>query len=284
MQESVSQLPALTQRRGVITPPASRTAHARAPESGSSGRPSLDRAHTYPTPPTVNSSVTGLGHGNSSYEYGAQQTGHQHFPDSKSMPTTPASTPPSVPVVPSQYASTPVYEVARGNPSYSASSLDESRYPASVYDYAKTSMGPPSKTIKDGEIVHSGYHAMSSQMVTDNLHSSPQNKGSPHHLPSLTPRSSGVVTPYSHWHGSYNTPQRARTLPSSGLAYPSSSNGHANGQEPNIYPTPYSSGVLPTYKRGRDADDEDGSSGDHEDDFKRRQISRPDFMPRPVRR
>ena len=80
------------------------TPHSIAPHPGS-GRPSLDRAHTFPTPPTSASSVMGMGNQGSSYEWGAATMGSSvsstqplsidtGLSNARSMPTTPATTPP----------------------------------------------------------------------------------------------------------------------------------------------------------------------------------------------
>ncbi len=80
------------------------TPHSIAPHPGSA-RPSLDRAHTFPTPPTSASSVMGMGNQGSSYEWGAATMGSSvsstqplsidtGLSNARSMPTTPATTPP----------------------------------------------------------------------------------------------------------------------------------------------------------------------------------------------
>jgi protein SOK2 len=79
--------------------------HSIAPHPGA-GRPGIDRAHTFPTPPTSASSTMGLGSQGSSYEWGGQNISGSGMPgnqplsidtglnNTRSMPTTPATTPP----------------------------------------------------------------------------------------------------------------------------------------------------------------------------------------------
>jgi enhanced filamentous growth protein 1 len=80
------------------------TPHSIAPHPGAS-RPSLDRAHTFPTPPTSASSVLAMGNQGGSYEWGAATMGNSvagtqplsidtGLSNARSMPTTPATTPP----------------------------------------------------------------------------------------------------------------------------------------------------------------------------------------------
>lgn len=85
--------------------PVPSTPHAMSAQNGGP-RPGIDRAHTFPTPPTSASSVMGMGSSNGNYEWsqpniangvGANQplsidTGSMS--NARSMPTTPATTPP----------------------------------------------------------------------------------------------------------------------------------------------------------------------------------------------
>ncbi|OJJ31743.1 hypothetical protein ASPWEDRAFT_53559 [Aspergillus wentii DTO 134E9] len=77
--------------------------HAMSSQPG--GRPSLDRAHTFPTPPASASSLIGITNQPSSYEWGSQgmSSGVQSsqplsidtsLSNARSMPNTPATTPP----------------------------------------------------------------------------------------------------------------------------------------------------------------------------------------------
>lgn len=113
--------------------------HAIAPHPAS-GRPGLDRAHTFPTPPTSASSLTmGMGNAGSSYEYGgghagAMNSGQPISADTgmaaRTVPTSPAATPPGSSQA-MQYQTTQPYDSAR--PMYSQ--------PASYGQYAQPGMG-----------------------------------------------------------------------------------------------------------------------------------------------
>ena len=150
-----------------VAPPAP---HSIAPHPGA-GRPGIDRAHTFPTPPTSASSVMGMGNQGSSYEWGGQgiangvagtqplsiDTGLGNAP--RSMPTTPATTPPgssmqSMQSYPGQqsfdnsksYYSAPpssqnVYAQQSG-----VAQQNMARYgqPMASSSYGKNDMGPPS--------------------------------------------------------------------------------------------------------------------------------------------
>lgn len=129
------------------------------------GRPALDRAHTFPTPPTSASSVmANMGSENFNWQ-GQGMNGPQGanpmtidtgLSNARSMPTTPATTPPGGPLQnmqPYPSASQP-YDSARQM--YNAPQTQQSPYqqpgPANPQDrmygqpnsYAKNEMGPPS--------------------------------------------------------------------------------------------------------------------------------------------
>ena len=102
-----TQPPALTHHHSLSNPIGAsvpQPPHSIAPHPAS-GRPGLDRAHTFPTPPTSASSLTmGMGNSGSSYEYGGAHAGamNQGQPLSidtgltaRSVPTPPASSPPA---------------------------------------------------------------------------------------------------------------------------------------------------------------------------------------------
>ena len=129
-------------------------------------RPSLDRAHTFPTPPTSASGVMGGGMGNSeNFQWppqhgmnGAQGTNtipiDTGLGNTRSMPTTPATTPPGSTLQSMQQQYPPVtqaYDNARQL--YNAPPAQQSPYPPAnsspqyrgVYQsgYPKHDMGPP---------------------------------------------------------------------------------------------------------------------------------------------
>ena len=134
--------------------------HSIAPHPGV-GRPSLDRAHTFPTPPTSASSTGHMGMSNqgNSYDWtGAQSTqpvaieSHVH-----STPNTPATTPPGASMQNMQnYQSQQSYDSSR--PMYSAATSQQTQYapqqnvqqqgmargaPMQNNPYLKHEMGPP---------------------------------------------------------------------------------------------------------------------------------------------
>lgn len=132
------------------------TPHSMAPSASNvTGRPEMTRSQTFPTPPTSASSVLGMGAGPSSYDWSSNNatsaqplsvdTGMNH---PRSMPTTPASTPPG--------GSLQNLQSYSGQPSYDSSKQYYSSAPAPQppngythpQRYAqptfKSEMGPPS--------------------------------------------------------------------------------------------------------------------------------------------
>ncbi|TPX18431.1 uncharacterized protein E0L32_011672 [Thyridium curvatum] len=136
------------------------------PSHASMGRPSLDRAHTFPTPPTSASSVMGAGMGASdNFQWsqqgmsGAQGTNPMsidtNLSNARSMPATPATTPPgsSLQGMQAYPPATQAYDNSRQL--YNTPSTQQSPYPQShnspqdrsIYGqsaYVKNEMGPPS--------------------------------------------------------------------------------------------------------------------------------------------
>lgn len=95
--------------------------HSLAPHQGNP-RPGLDRAQTFPTPPTSASSIIGMGTQGSSYDWPPQNLGSTvsannplsidtTLSGNRSVPSTPATTPPGTNMHSmQQYQSQPVYE------------------------------------------------------------------------------------------------------------------------------------------------------------------------------
>ncbi|KAI1081172.1 hypothetical protein F5B20DRAFT_74528 [Whalleya microplaca] len=136
--------------------------------SHNTGRPSLDRAHTFPTPPTSASSVMGSMGASENFQWSQQgmSSGQGNNPMSidtglsntapRSMPATPASTPPgsSLQSMPSYPQGNQSYDSSRGV--YNGPAAQQSPYPPShsspqdrgIYgqpgSYMKSEMGPPS--------------------------------------------------------------------------------------------------------------------------------------------
>lgn len=143
--------------------------HSIAPYPGV-GRPSLDRAHTFPTPPTSASSTMGMSNQGSISEWVApnMNSGVQGAPpltidtslsNTRSMPSTPATTPPGSMMQNMQpYQNQQSYDNSRSM--YSAAPAQQGQYPAQQQNvaqhnmarfgqpmqanpYMKSDMGPP---------------------------------------------------------------------------------------------------------------------------------------------
>ena len=130
-----SQPPSLHHHHSMTTPVASHVSqspHSIAPHPGS--RPSLDRAHTFPTPPTSASSTVGM-NSQGQYDSWGQNMGagvqsaqplaidtHAH-----STPNTPATTPPGPPMSSLQnYQGQQPYDSSR--PMYSSATTQQAQY------------------------------------------------------------------------------------------------------------------------------------------------------------
>lgn len=121
-------------------------------------RPSLDRAHTFPTPPTsASGGMSNMGSSESFNWQGQSMNGSQGpngmssmDPASRSMPNTPATTPPTI----SYQGSAAQQPYDSHRPMYSTQSSQHPPYPATngshdrLYSHAnaypKSEMGPPS--------------------------------------------------------------------------------------------------------------------------------------------
>ncbi|KAF2236332.1 apses-domain-containing protein [Viridothelium virens] len=255
--------------------------HSIAPHPAS-GRPGLDRAHTFPTPPTSASSIMGMGNSGSSYEWGGAPVSAMPnsqplsidtgLSNARSVPTTPATTPPgnSMPASMQQYPTTQAYDSTRQL--YSAPSQ-----PAHEQDTTQDHEQHEYK--QEPEYAHSGaqyssnrgtypYSATSAAAPLQNEHISPEMTGSPSH-----PNGSGRATPRTaaappQWSGGYSTPQRSNQPPPSSNLYNVMSNDtrsapngasatdYANqgGYGASAYQTP--NGATPSTKRVRELDDD----------------------------
>ncbi|MCJ1309408.1 hypothetical protein MMC25_003067 [Agyrium rufum] len=151
---------------GSVGPHGSQTPHSIAPYPGGI-RPGIDRAHTFPTPPTSASSTIGMG-SQGQCDWPSQSISNNPqtsqplsidtgLSNTRSMPTTPATTPPgsmmpnlhTYPSQPSQSYDTSrsMYSAAppSHNPYASQTSQGMSRYGQSMQsnNYVKSEMGPP---------------------------------------------------------------------------------------------------------------------------------------------
>jgi protein SOK2 len=137
------------------------TPHSIAPHPNA-GRPSIDRAHTFPTPPTSASSVMGMSSQGNSYDWGNQNMsngsgGAQPLSidtgmNARSMPTTPATTPPGNGGQGMQsyqnqsaYDSKQYYNTTPSSTTGYAQHPDGSRFGQAMppIGYGKSDMGPP---------------------------------------------------------------------------------------------------------------------------------------------
>jgi enhanced filamentous growth protein 1 len=130
------------------------------PQPQSANRPSLDRAHTFPTPPASASSVMGPMQGSYEPWSGSNVQGAHPLSidtglsNTRSVPTTPASTPPGKPIHGTTYYPTsesyhaprPVYSAPAGQqPQYQPQQQMRFGGPLQSANYPKTEMAPPTK-------------------------------------------------------------------------------------------------------------------------------------------
>ncbi|KAL8733465.1 MAG: hypothetical protein Q9166_002091 [cf. Caloplaca sp. 2 TL-2023] len=158
-----SQAPSLHHHHSMTSSHVSQSPHQIAPHPGT-GRPSLDRAHTFPTPPTSASSGIGMSNQSNDYTWGAQNMtasaqGSQSMvePHAHSTPNTPATTPPghAMPNLQS-YQSQQPYDATKSM--YSSSTSQQGPYaptgmgryaPVQPSTYMKHEMGPPTSRITE---------------------------------------------------------------------------------------------------------------------------------------
>nr|OQO28207.1 Cell pattern formation-associated protein stuA [Rachicladosporium sp. CCFEE 5018] len=281
-----TQPPALTHHHSMGTPVSTGMAqppHTIAPHP-TSGRPGLDRAHTFPTPPT---SASGMTMGAGQYDYGNHanavhpassspgSASHMQYPssqpyDSRQMYSAPANY--------SQYPSQH-YNSVQPSPGVKSEMAPPTRAGAE-HDHAHHKGADGYSGQQDAEGEHEGdYTHQSASLGASNAsysafpnsapgpihsepsHISPEMQNSPQQTGSgrATPR---TAAPYS----GYSTPQRGSQLPSSNLYNVMSSDtraGAPNGAEqypqqgyaPQQYPA--MNGVPQNNKRGREADGDD---------------------------
>ena len=151
-----AQPPSLHHHHSMNSAVGAQQPHSIAPQPAA-GRPGLDRAHTFPTPPTSASSTTiGMNNQGSSYDWGAQsiaggvQGGQPIMMDNHphSTPATPATTPPNASMPTLQpYQSHPTYDSTR---QMYSSANQQPQYATQTYSSKGTplpstykDMGPP---------------------------------------------------------------------------------------------------------------------------------------------
>ena len=298
------------------------TPHSIAPHPNA-GRPGIDRAHTFPTPPTSASSVLGMGNQGSSYEWGGQNlpngvNGGQPLSidtgmNARSMPTTPASTPPS-----NAQQGMQGYQGQSGYDKnvYNTTPGSQGGYPPhpdSRYGQPgpyKSEMGPPSgppgsaplsdshdpghSQGHDGDHGENGYahashapygsHGQYAYPGSAHPHLSPEMTGSPHQAGSGrgTPRTMPPSQPQ--WSQDYHTPPRPGTSGNSNvynvMGNNSSSTGPSSGG--NYPSSAYSAAPMASKKRGREDDDSDRPGSRDYDYAKRQNTGRQDTFGMPL--
>jgi len=281
---------------------APQTPHSVAPYTG---RPGLDRAQTFPTPPT--SATSGMGQSGSSYaEWPHGQSQVNPVEDrTRSLPTTPATTPPETTLPTLQpYSASQSFDSQKS--SYSAPQQQYQHVPQHVqfpqyapmapHHYVKHEMAPPSRNahdLKDDEtnqeyahnnMAYGGADRSYASLLPHEQHAGLKTSPTSQQHPAgrATPRA--FAAPHNAW-PTYSAPQRSQTLPSAGLTYDTrySAIPPATNQAYG-YPSGVSTQKL-SNKRGRDTEDEDEnghvrlSSSHGVDDTKRRKIE--GLVPRP---
>lgn len=147
-------------------------AHSLAPNSGVNGRPMLDRANTFPTPPTsASSGMNNMPNSDGAFQWGGQGLGNVQgtnplsidtgLSNARSMPTTPATTPPGTSIQGMQQYQQSATQPYDGSRQMYAPSAQQSQYQQSNNGtqgmgryqqgtFIKNEMGPPSRGPVDG--------------------------------------------------------------------------------------------------------------------------------------
>ena len=281
------------------------TPHSIAPSAANvAGRPEMQRSQTFPTPPTSASSVIGMGPNAGSYDWNNSNAPQQPLsvdtgmPHPRSMPTTPATTPPGSSLQGMQsYPGNASYDASK--PYYATSSAPQApngyapgpRYSQSAY---KSEMGPPSAPGQVGaEHDHhdpngqvgaphnpTGHEHETGYMAANNAaYGANRSYAYPHDPAHISPEmtnspsyqtGSGRGTPRTmpqQWPPGYHTPPRSQTAyatvpePRSSIGMPSTDAYGATS-----YPS--------TGKRGREDDDQDQNHDYDAYDPKRRKLGR----------
>ncbi|EFW15684.1 hypothetical protein D8B26_002234 [Coccidioides posadasii str. Silveira] len=259
------------------------------------GRPSFERAHTFPTPPASASSLVGVTNQGSSYDW-AGNVHNSHalsietgLGNSRSMPTTPATTPPSSNLQSMQsYQSQQTYDSKSYYPSAPSSQPPfTSQQPTATQNMSSQGNGQ----VTHGTAVGEGGQEHESEYINDTNgpysgnrgsynystgHSSSNLHGEPTHLSSDitnsasstngTDRIGSRPSAQSQWTPGYSTPRLGppsslynvvsdtRSTPANG---PGGDTYSASSNSASVYP---SSGLNGSGKRSRDDDDQEETS------------------------
>jgi protein SOK2 len=267
------------QRMGAMPPQTPSQAPAMHPMVGpvpngqAPARPGMDRASTFPTPPTSASSVA-LNPQGSPYEYSMPSQSQQLSIDTtisnqRSVPNTPASTPPGKATHGSAvYSNSQSYDPAR--PVYS-NATPSGQYQRQV-QFGGPLQPPPSYKSEysphhrnqdnnpltfiseEEEHDHQEYHSSNGYVPSQSAYSYNPNSASAGQ-PSPQQNGSGRVTPRTSTSQIYQypTPQRSNTAPASNVYNVMEPRDAANGHESHYYPAPTNGAGT---KRGREDDDE----------------------------
>ncbi|EGE86905.2 cell pattern formation-associated protein [Blastomyces dermatitidis ATCC 18188] len=286
-----------------LTSHLSQPPHSMGPHSGHT-RPGFDRSHTFPTPPTSASSLMGIGSQGGSYEWPGQSMGtgvqgsqtlsiDTGLTSARSMPTTPATTPPGANLQNMQqsYQSQPSYDTSKSY--YSAAPTSQAQYAPNHTITQQSNMSSQG----NGQVSHGPGeggpdHDNESEYINDTNTSYSANRGSytyttnpsagnltgEHaHLSSEIPDSSSHpngsdsrIAPrngsQSQWTPGYPTPPRPAAPSSNLYSVMSDTRGTAtNGTAGDSYstssnaPSAYSS-INGSGKRMRDDDSQDQTS------------------------
>jgi enhanced filamentous growth protein 1 len=263
------------------------------PSPQSSVRPGLDRAHTFPTPPASASSVVGIGTQGTTYDSWNNNNGmppaqplaiDTGLSNQRSVPNTPASTPPGkstqgathYPTPQSYDASRSVYQNSTSQGPYQSSQvrfggpLQSSPYQKSKF--IRQDFGLHSVLTKfpeeEQEHEHESEYPHASNPAYSGNHSTYQYQ--PNSAPTVPgaemPRVADITSPQQTnganrdsraapsqaWQSAYATPQRSNTAPATNIY---------SVMEPrdthmvHYQPTSYANGSVPSNKRGREDDD-----------------------------
>ncbi|KAF2664568.1 apses-domain-containing protein [Microthyrium microscopicum] len=253
-------IPGAPQTPGQAAPMHSMVGSVPTPHNQAAPRPGMDRANTFPTPPTSASSVVGVNSHGSPYEYHQMPSQQQLSIDTSlsrgSVPNTPASTPPGK----ATHGSTP-YSATQ---SYDARPVYSQQPASGQYQTQRVQFGGPLQhppVYKDeGEHDQDQKHTYPNPAyASQNSYSynpnngvgqpagSPQQNGSGRH----TPRTSASQIMYQQ--PGYPPPQRSNTAPASNVYNIIDSRDSA--PEPQAYYSAAPNGAA-GQKRGRDDDDQ----------------------------